>query len=176
MSALSPQKALSAKKLISVRQRLALVPATGRSSASRTPFVVFMVVLLIGGVVGLLAFNTEMQQRSFAASKLQREATALVAKRQQLKMSLQELNSPQHLADAASKLPLRRTRFVTSRPSTRNTAAAGMARVNTRASDRPTPSPSEAARDAGSWSALRSACSGSDAAASPVPRRLIGRR
>ena len=102
MSALSPQKALSAKKLISVRQRLALVPATGRSSASRTPFVVFMVVLLIGGVVGLLAFNTEMQQRSFAASKLQREATALVAKRQQLKMSLQELNSPQHLADAGA--------------------------------------------------------------------------
>ena len=40
MSAVSPQKALSPKKLISVRQRLALVPATGRTTASRTPFVV----------------------------------------------------------------------------------------------------------------------------------------
>lgn len=104
MSALSRQLVLSPRRLVSVRQRLALVPATGRTNASRTPFVVLMVVILVGGVVGLLAFNTQMQQRSFAASKLQHRATALAAKRQQLRMELQQLDNPQHLAEAATRL------------------------------------------------------------------------
>jgi len=107
MSAASPQRAvprgLAPKAPISVRDRLALVPAR-RTSASRTPFVVFMAVLLVGGVVGLLAFNTQMQQRAFAASKLQHRATALAAEQQGLRMQLQRLDNPQHLAAAATRL------------------------------------------------------------------------
>jgi hypothetical protein len=88
---------------VSVSDRLALVPG-GRATASRTPFVALIVVMLVGGVLGLLAFNTQMQQRSFAASRLQREATALTAQQQGLRMDLQTLRDPQHLAVSAKKL------------------------------------------------------------------------
>lgn len=88
---------------VAVSDRLALVPGR-RATAARTPFVVLVVAMLVGGVVGLLAFNTQMQQRSFAASRLQAEATALTAEQQGLRMQLQGLRDPQHLAVAAKRL------------------------------------------------------------------------
>jgi cell division protein FtsB len=88
---------------VAISDRLALVPGR-RTTASRTPFVVLMVALLVGGVVGLLAFNTQMQQRSFAASRLQSEATSLTAEQQGLRMQLEKLRDPQNLAAAAKKL------------------------------------------------------------------------
>ena len=45
--------------------------ALGRTQAARTPFVVLVIGLLVAGVVGLLMFNTHMQQASFRATALQ---------------------------------------------------------------------------------------------------------
>lgn len=86
-----------------VRSRLALVPPV-RVRARRTPFVVLVAAVLVAGVVGLLLFNTQMQQGSFQTSTLQQEAEALAAQQQSLDMQLQQLRDPQHLAQRAVAL------------------------------------------------------------------------
>ncbi|MCW2781860.1 MAG: hypothetical protein JWR35_2309 [Marmoricola sp.] len=82
------------------RARLSVVPR-GPSRAKRTPFAVLVLVLLAGGVVGLLVFNTNMQQNSFYETSLQTRANALVAQQESLNMDLEALRNPQRLARAA---------------------------------------------------------------------------
>lgn len=86
-----------------VRSRLALVPPV-RSRARRTPFVALVGVVLVAGVVGLLLFNTQMQQGSFETSALQQQAQALTAEQQSLDMQLQQLRDPQQVAQRAVDL------------------------------------------------------------------------
>ena len=53
------------------RARLTVVPRPRtRPRAPRVPFVTLVSVILLGGVVGLLMFNTSMQQASFRAAAL----------------------------------------------------------------------------------------------------------
>ncbi len=89
------------------RARLTVVPprrSLGRTQAARTPFAVLVLVMLATGVVGLLMFNTNMQQASFKATALQDRVSVLTAKEQALAMELDELRDPQHLAVAAKAL------------------------------------------------------------------------
>jgi hypothetical protein len=80
------------------RARLTVVPrATGRRAA-RVPFVTLVSLLLVGGVAGLLAFNTSMQQASFTATAMEQQAQALDAKEQSLTMQLDALRDPQRVA------------------------------------------------------------------------------
>ena len=60
--------------------------------------------MLLGGVVGLLLFNTSMQQVSFAATALEDQATTLTAQQQALQMELDRLRDPQRVAGAATRL------------------------------------------------------------------------
>lgn len=85
------------------RARLALVPVR-RVDAPRAPFAVLVLVILGAGVVGLLMFNTQMQQDSFYATRLQQQADRLTAQQQSLQMELDGLRDPQHLAQAATWL------------------------------------------------------------------------
>lgn len=85
------------------RARLALVPAR-RVDAPRAPFAVLVFLILGAGVVGLLMFNTQMQQDSFYATRLQNQADRLTAQQEGLQMQLDGLRDPQHLAWAASQL------------------------------------------------------------------------
>lgn len=85
------------------RARLTVVPR-GTRRAPRAPFAVLVGVLLAGGVVGLLMFNTHMQQVSFQATALQARADALTAQEQSLSMQLAHLRDPQVLAARAHKL------------------------------------------------------------------------
>lgn len=85
------------------RARLTVVPRRA-VRAPRAPFAVLVIVLLAGGVVGLLMFNTHMQQVSFRATALQEKADALSAKQQTLGMQLAHLRDPQVLAQRARKL------------------------------------------------------------------------
>lgn len=82
------------------RARLTVVPRM-RSRAPRVPFVMLVTVVLMGGVVGLLLFNTSLQQASFAASALSQRADALAAREQTLRMELDELRDPQRVATQA---------------------------------------------------------------------------
>ena len=88
------------------RARLTVVPqrALGRTQAARTPFAVLVLAVLVAGVVGLLMFNTHMQQSSFRATALQQQVTTLSAKEQSLTMELEDLRDPQRLARAAKQL------------------------------------------------------------------------
>jgi hypothetical protein len=65
------------------------------------PFVTLVSLVLLGGVVGLLCFNTQMQQASFAATALEQQSTNLAAREQTLHDDLQQLRSPQHVATLA---------------------------------------------------------------------------
>lgn len=85
------------------RARLTVVPRR-RVRAARMPFVTLVSLVLLGGVVGLLCFNTQMQQASFAATSLQTEANNLSAREQTLHDDLQTLNDPQQLAVRATNL------------------------------------------------------------------------
>lgn len=82
------------------KARLTVVPHR-RVRAARMPFVTLVSLVLLGGVVGLLCFNTQMQQASFAATALEDQASTLAAREQTLHDELQELRSPQRLATEA---------------------------------------------------------------------------
>jgi Flp pilus assembly protein TadG len=85
------------------RARLTVVPRR-RTRAARMPFVALVTVILLGGVVGLLLFNTSMQQASFAATALEGQANTLAARQQTLQMDLDRLRNPQRIAEAAQRL------------------------------------------------------------------------
>jgi hypothetical protein len=89
------------------RARLTVVPPRrplGRTQAARTPFAVLVIAMLAAGVVGLLMFNTNMQQASFKATALQDRVGELTAKKQSLDLELDQLRDPQRLAVAAKAL------------------------------------------------------------------------
>ena len=85
------------------RARLTVVPRM-RTRAPRVPFVTLVSLVLVGGIVGLLLFNTSMQQASFAASSLENEAETLAAREQTLQMELDELRDPQRVAEEAQEM------------------------------------------------------------------------
>lgn len=89
------------------RARLTVVPRPllGRSGrAARMPFVTLVSLLLVGGVAGLLLFNTSMQQASVKATALEQRAQVLDAERQALQMELDTLRNPQRVALQARAL------------------------------------------------------------------------
>lgn len=85
------------------KARLRVVPRR-RTAAPRVPFVATVSLILVGGVVGLLLFNTSMQQASFAATALQEQADTLTARQQTLTMELDALRNPQRVAEAAQRM------------------------------------------------------------------------
>ena len=85
------------------RARLSVVPRA-RTRAPKVPFVTLVSLVLVGGIVGLLLFNTSMQQASFAATSLESEATHLAARQQTLQMELDELRNPQRVASQAQQM------------------------------------------------------------------------
>jgi hypothetical protein len=85
------------------RARLTVVPRR-RTKAKRMPFIALVTMVLLGGVVGLLLFNTSMQQASFMAANLEDQATTLAARQQGLQMELDQLRDPQRIAGQAQRL------------------------------------------------------------------------
>ncbi len=85
------------------RARLTVVPRR-QTTAPRMPFVILVALVLLGGVVGLLLFNTSMQQASFKATALEQQAAQLHATEQSLQMELDQLRDPQLVASRAQEL------------------------------------------------------------------------
>lgn len=85
------------------KARLTVVPRV-RTRAPRVPFVTLVSLVLVAGIVGLLLFNTSMQQASFAASSLENQADTLAAREQTLRMELDELRNPQRVAMEAQEM------------------------------------------------------------------------
>lgn len=106
MSSPLPQSRLRVQRIAEAaveRARLTVVPRQ-RVRAPRVPFVVLVSLVLLGGVVGLLMFNTSMQQNAFAASALETRAGDLRSQEQSLTSELEELRDPQHIGEKARKL------------------------------------------------------------------------
>ena len=72
--------------------------------AARVPFVTLVSLVLLGGVIGLLLFNTSMQQAAFAATALESQAGSLSAREQTLRMELDVLRDPQRVAERAQAM------------------------------------------------------------------------
>jgi len=85
------------------RARLTVVPRHTQRS-TRVPFLALVSLLLVGGIAGLLLFNTSLQQASFTATALEQRANMLDAKAQALQMQLARLRAPQRLAERAKGL------------------------------------------------------------------------
>lgn len=86
------------------RARLTVVPRPRtRRQAPRIPFVTLVSVILLAGVVGLLLFNTSMQQASFRASALEQQVDDLTAQEEALRTELQELRDPARVANKAQQ-------------------------------------------------------------------------
>lgn len=83
------------------RVRLRAVPRV-RARAPRVPFVILVSALLLAGTVGLLLFNTSMQQAAFTGAALQERADVLSAREQTLTREVEQLRDPQRLAEAAT--------------------------------------------------------------------------
>jgi hypothetical protein len=82
---------------------LRLVPQR-RSSAAKAPFVVVVMALLGGGLLGLLLLNTLVAQGSFALHDLSAQGKALEQREQELGRQVQALQAPAVLANRASRL------------------------------------------------------------------------
>lgn len=82
--------------------------APARSSAgaptSRTPFVLLMVLLLGGGLLGLLLLNTALNQGSFEQSRLKKQNARLSDEEQALRRELEAVSAPSELARRAEEL------------------------------------------------------------------------
>ena len=85
------------------KARLTVVPRV-RTRAPRVPFVTLVSLVLVGGIVGLLLFNTSMQQASFTAAALETQADTLAGREQTLRMELDELRDPQRVATQAQAM------------------------------------------------------------------------
>jgi cell division protein FtsB len=85
------------------RARLTVVPRV-RTRAPRVPFVTLVSLVLVAGIVGLLLFNTSMQQASFSAANLEDQADSLAAREQTLRMELDDLRNPQRVATQAQQM------------------------------------------------------------------------
>jgi hypothetical protein len=86
-----------------LRARLTVVPRL-RTRTSPLPFVTLVSFLLLAGVIGLLMFNTSMQQAAFAATSMEQQAATLNAREQTLRMELDVLRDPQRVALKAQQL------------------------------------------------------------------------
>lgn len=82
---------------------LAAVPEAPPRSG-RVPFVMLIVMVLSFGLAALLGFNTALAQGSFTASKLQKQATELDDRAQNLKEQLARAAAPERLAKDARKI------------------------------------------------------------------------
>jgi hypothetical protein len=62
--------------------------------------------VLLAGVIGLLMFNTSMQQAAFTATTMEQQAATLSAREQTLRMELDVLRDPQRVALKAQRMGL----------------------------------------------------------------------
>lgn len=75
-------------------------------AAPRTPFVLLVLTLVAGGIVGLLVLNTAINADAFKITALKDQQNQLDTQEQQLNQELAELQSPGNLQAAATRLGL----------------------------------------------------------------------
>ncbi|MER6627164.1 septum formation initiator family protein [Streptomyces sp. NPDC000987] len=78
--------------------------ATAQGHAARTPFVLLVVVLLSGGLLGLLMLNSAISEGSFQLDDLQRDTKNLTDEQQALQRDIDSYSAPDALQRRAREL------------------------------------------------------------------------
>ncbi|WP_330340589.1 septum formation initiator family protein [Streptomyces sp. NBC_00557] len=84
--------------------RLARLLPAGRARAARTPFVLLVVLLLGGGLIGLLMLNSALSEGSFKLADLQKQTKNLTDEEQALQRDIDAYSSPDALQRRARQL------------------------------------------------------------------------
>ncbi|MFJ7148176.1 septum formation initiator family protein [Streptomyces sp. NPDC100445] len=84
--------------------RLARLFPAGRARAARTPFVLLVVLLLGGGLIGLLVLNSALSEGSFHLADLQKQTKNLTDEEQALQRDIDSYSSPDALQRRAHQL------------------------------------------------------------------------
>ncbi|MEU0006325.1 septum formation initiator family protein [Streptomyces sp. NPDC006314] len=84
--------------------RLARLFPAGRAKAARTPFVLLVVLLLGGGLIGLLVLNSALSEGSFELADLQKRTKNLTDQEQALQRDIDAYSSPDALQRRAHAL------------------------------------------------------------------------
>ncbi|WP_405612213.1 septum formation initiator family protein [Streptomyces sp. NBC_00076] len=82
-----------------------LIPVTaGSGQAARTPFVLLVVLLLGGGLIGLLMLNSALSEGSFKLDDVQKGTTDLTDEEQALQRDIDAYSAPEALQRRAREL------------------------------------------------------------------------
>ncbi|KUO13311.1 hypothetical protein [Streptomyces sp. DSM 15324] len=84
--------------------RLARLFPAGPRQAARTPFVLLVVLLLGGGLIGLLVLNSALSEGSFRMGDLQRDTKNLTDEEQALQRDIDSYSAPDALRRRAGEL------------------------------------------------------------------------
>ncbi|MFI9830707.1 septum formation initiator family protein [Streptomyces sp. NPDC051913] len=81
-----------------------LPSSSGSGQAARTPFVLLVVLLLGGGLIGLLVLNSALSEGSFKLDDLQKETKSLTDQQQALQRDIDAYSAPDALQRRAREL------------------------------------------------------------------------
>ncbi|MEU0672624.1 hypothetical protein ABZ330_06980 [Streptomyces sp. NPDC006172] len=84
--------------------RLARLFPEGPRRAARTPFVLLVVLLLGGGLIGLLVLNSALSEGSFKMDDLQKDTKSLTDEEQGLQRDIDSYSAPDALQRRAREL------------------------------------------------------------------------
>ncbi|MEU0336207.1 septum formation initiator family protein [Streptomyces sp. NPDC006193] len=84
--------------------RLARLLPAGRARAARTPFVLLVVLLLGGGLIGLLVLNSALSEGSFELADLRKQTKNLTDEEQALQRDIDGYSAPGALQRRAREL------------------------------------------------------------------------
>lgn len=84
--------------------RLARLFPTGPGRAARTPFVLLVVLLLGGGLIGLLVLNSALSEGQFKLDDLQKQTKSLTDEEQALQRDIDAYSAPDALQRRAHEL------------------------------------------------------------------------
>ncbi|GGQ43848.1 septum formation initiator family protein [Streptomyces asoensis] len=84
--------------------RLARLFPSGPRQAARTPFVLLVVLLLGGGLIGLLVLNSALSEGSFKKDDLQKDTKSLTDEQQALQRDIDSYSAPDALQRRAREL------------------------------------------------------------------------
>ncbi|MFF4395805.1 septum formation initiator family protein [Streptomyces sp. NPDC001480] len=84
--------------------RLARLFPAGPGQAARTPFVLLVVLLLGGGLIGLLVLNSALSEGSFKLDDLQKQTKSLTDQQQALQRDIDAYSAPDALQRRAREL------------------------------------------------------------------------
>ncbi|GGQ37101.1 septum formation initiator family protein [Streptomyces mutabilis] len=79
-------------------------PGSGRGQAARAPFVLLVVVLLGGGLIGLLVLNSALSEGSFQLDDLKEQTKELTDEEQALQRDIDAYSAPRALERRAREL------------------------------------------------------------------------